>query len=175
MNTLKLVILLGFGVGLSACAPTVLGSQVNAPMVTSSRLSPIHAKAGQTLYVQYVYPRAVLDVADSRFNNLIIDFEDKSVTGNVTSQEAPAPWLNMSVKELPADWQLTLVDAAVRKEIAKTTTSGSSINVRYYEQLRVVYKVTLPVGANGAEFAELQFKDEKTDIGEVPVSIIVDK
>jgi len=176
MKKVKIMVLLCSGLFLSACAPAILGGQASAPVVSNTALSPLHAKAGQTVYVQYTYPQTYLDVPDRHFDSLVIDFDSTNfVSGNVNSQETPAPWLSMTSKGLPATWQLSLADAAVRKEIVKTTTSGNAVDVRYYNRMRVVYKITVPTNASGAELAELQFKDDGSDIGTADMSIIVDK
>ncbi len=176
MKKVKLVALLSSSLVLSACAPAILGGQASAPVVSNTALSPLHAKAGQTVYVQYTYPQTYLDVPDRHFDSLVIDFGSTNfVNGNVNSQETPAPWLSLTSKGLPATWQISIADAAVRKEIVKTSTSGYTTDVRYYNRMRVVYKVTLPADASGAELAELQFKDDGGDIGTADVSIIVDK
>ena len=176
MKKMKLTALLFSSLVLSACAPAILGGQASAPVVSNTGLSPLHAKAGQTVYVQYTYPQTYLDVPDRHFDSLVIDFEATNfVSGNVNSQETPAPWLSLTSKGLPATWQISLADAAVRKEIVKTSTSGRTTDVRYYNRVRVVYKVTLPADARGAELAELQFKDDGNDIGSNFVSIVVDR
>ena len=173
IKNLKLSAFLSLGLTLSACAPTILGSQIFTPVVSSSALTPVSVKAGQTVYVQYSYPRGALDVADARFDNLKISFDQRAANGDVTSQETPATWLNMTVMGLPSTWQVTLADAAIRKEVLGTTFSMSSTNIRYLERLRVVYKVTLPANASGREVALLKFMDGTREIGDVPLTINV--
>lgn len=171
MKKLKIAALLSLGLVFSACAPVVLGSQVYTPLVSASLISPVIARAGQTVYVQYSYPRGLLDVADSRFDSFNLSFDSRTVSGDVSSQEIPAPWLTMTQKGLPAGWQISLADAAIRKEVLKTTMSNNSIDIRYVERLRVVYRVTVPAGASGSEFATLSFKDGSQEVGTIPLSI----
>lgn len=43
--------------------------------------------------------------------------------------------------------------------------------VCYTDRIRVIYKVTLPAGATGAQRAVLSFRDENTNTGDVDLSI----
>ena len=173
MKNMKFAVLLALGLTLSACAPAVLGNQVFAPVVVDSALSPVAAKAGQTLYVQYSYNRGVLDVADARFENLKISFDERTTNGDVRSQETPAPWLNMTARGLPKTWEISLAAAAVRKEVLKTTYSSTSTDIRYVERIRVVYKILVPADASGHEMAMLTFRDGTAEVGDVPLMINV--
>ena len=171
MNNMKSALLLTLSVSLAACAPGVQGGQSYAPIVADSPRAGVKAKAGQTTYVQYSYDRDLLEISDGRFDSLKVNFNLRSASGDVNSPELAAIWLTMTAKGLPADWKISLNDAALRKEVVKTTTSATSTDIRYMERIRVIYKVTLPAGATGTQRAVLSFKDENTNVGDVDLSI----
>ncbi|ULH14345.1 hypothetical protein MF271_09820 [Deinococcus sp. KNUC1210] len=150
----------------ASCAPAVMGSQ-GSPYIADSTTTAAKGIAGKTVYVQYIYNQSAFDIDDDRFDAVKIDFAtyNQNTTGDVRSPENIAPWLGMKVSGLPAGWDVSLAQAWVRKNIVKTSTSNSSIDVRYYNQVRVIYKITLPVGAVGSEIAELSFTDNGKAVG----------
>ncbi|WP_425145701.1 hypothetical protein [Deinococcus sp.] len=114
-----------------------------------------------------------MDIPDRRFENLQVNFEARDVSGGVASPETDATWLRLSVSGLPAGWQLGLAQAVLRKNVVKTTNTNNGIDIRYTEQLRLVYKLTLPAGATGTQLAQLSFTDTETgaDLGTVPLMV----
>ncbi|WP_189092045.1 hypothetical protein [Deinococcus ruber] len=150
----------------ASCAPAVMGSQ-GAPYVAASATAAAQGMAGQTVYVQYTYNASTFDIDESRFDDLKIDFDtyNQNITGDVRSPENAAPWLEMKPSGLPEGWQISLAQAWVRKNVVKTSTDTKSINVRYYDQVRVIYKITLPLGAVGNKLIELAFTDTGKNVG----------
>ena len=108
-----------------------MGSQPYNPVIASSGLAPVLIAPGQTLYVNYTYPRSVLDISDTRFDVLKINFDSTTMDGNVDSPEARADWLSMTPANLPEGWQISLANAWIRKQISKTTNSARDIRVQY--------------------------------------------
>ncbi|ULH17673.1 hypothetical protein MF271_19875 (plasmid) [Deinococcus sp. KNUC1210] len=157
---------------LASCAPAVMGSQ-GAPVVAESSTTPARGVAGTTVYVSYTYNRGALTLPDRYFDDLQVNFDARDVAGGVMSPETPAPWLRMNARDLPADWQLTLVAAIVRKNVVKTSALQNGLNIQYTEQLRVIYKLTLPVGAAGQHRATLSFTDGDTgaQYGTIPLQV----
>ena len=168
MKNMKIVVALSVSLLFASCAPAVMGSQYS-PYVATSALASAQATPGKTVYVQYDYSAGALAIPDAYFDNLIINFDTRVTNGDVASPETPANWLSMTPDGLPADWQISIDRALVRKEIVKTTLGSSDINVRYYDRLRVVYKIILPANAAGTELAHLSFKDRTNgkDIGTI--------
>ena len=156
---------------LASCAPTIAGSQSYSPIMMSSAVLPVLATPGQTIFVQYTYPRSAFTIAKSRFDELKIDFRSTTMNGNVASPEARAEWLNMTPVDLPDGWQISLVNAMIRKEIDKTETSSRDINVQYYERVTVTYKISVPTNAKSFASVTLNFKDGSTAAGEIPMFI----
>ncbi|WP_420593574.1 hypothetical protein [Deinococcus sp.] len=153
---------------LSACAPTVMGSQPYSPVVADTAISPVKVSPGQTVYIQYVYPRSVLDIK-KHFEALKINFDARNVSNNVLSPEAKAEWLKLDTSEVPSNWQVSLASASIKKQIDSTSTDRLFTNVEYFEQLIVVYKVSAPADAKSFERLNLHFKDGQTDVGEIPL------
>ena len=172
MKKMKAVAVLGAGLLFVSCAPAVLGTQ-GTPYIADSATSSAKGVAGKTVYVQYTYSRGVLDIPDRRFDDLQVNFDARDVSGGVVSPETPASWLRMNVSGLPTDWQLTLADANLRKNVVKTSTGNNSIDIRYNEQLRLIYKITLPAGAKGVESARLAFADSDNGaaLGTIPLLV----
>ncbi|WP_424950367.1 hypothetical protein [Deinococcus sp.] len=164
---MKPILLLSLGLTLSACAPAMLGRGTLNPLVSASNTAPVKVLPGETVYVQYTYPRGIFTISDERYAHIFVS----TGSGSVGSQESPAYWLGMSAEGLPAGWQVTLAEAAVRKEVVASTLQGDTISYRYYERVRVVYKITLPADARGSAFALLKFKDGGAEIGVAPLMI----
>ena len=154
---------------LSACAPTVMGSQPYSPVVAESASSPVKISPGQTMYVQYVYPRSVLDIADGRFEALAINFEARDVKNDVVSPETKAEWLKLDDSDVPSNWKVSLSSASIKKQVNSTKADRLSTHVQYREQLILVYKVSAPADAKSFEQLTLHFKDGQTDVGEIPL------
>lgn len=158
---------------LSACAPTVMGTQSYNPVVQTTATAPTIVAPGQTVYVQYTYPGDALGVPDSRFDALDINFSSASTSDKVIGPEAEAAWLRMSASDLPAGVQVSLVRATIAKPVSTTTTSGGSVRVTYREVIRVLLKVTASEQATkGLEIADLTFADGAAT-GTVPFTVIV--
>jgi hypothetical protein len=79
----------------------------------------------------------------------------------------------MKADNLPNDWKITLAEAAIRKEIVRDTVAGDTINLRYFERVRVIYRVTVPSGATGSALALLTFMDGAAEVGKIPLTISV--
>ena len=168
MKKMKLLCVLSAGLLFASCAPAVTGSQSFNPVVASSGTAPLQGQAGQTVYVQYTYPRSVFTIPDERYASLYI-----GTSNGVSSSESHASWLSMTPTGLPEGWRISLADAALRKEVVSSALEGDMVRYRYYERVRVVYRVTLPAGASGRELGVLTFKDGNTTIGSVPLVITV--
>jgi hypothetical protein len=72
MKNMRSAILLALGLMLSACAPATLGSQVLNPLIGGTGIERAKVQAGQTVYIQYTYPRSFFDLSDQRFVNPVL-------------------------------------------------------------------------------------------------------
>ncbi len=169
MNKLHLAFAAALTVTLAACVPATVGVGTLNPLVAATVTTPAQAIAGQTVYVQYTYPKGYFTLSDRRFDLVSVG----ASSGTARTQESPAFWLAVTVTGLPAGWQVGIAEAAVRKEVISSALSGDMVGYRYYRQLRVVYRVTVPAGASGSEVALLKFKDGNDDMGEVPLVVTV--
>lgn len=159
--------------GLSACAPTQMGSQSYNPVVQTSARATTTVAPGQTVYAQYTYPGDALSIPDARFEALDINFGAAQYSDKVVGPEAEAAWLRMSASGLPQGVQVSLVSATIAKPISRTNVSGGSVRVTYSEVIRVLLKVTASAQAKrGLEVADLTFSDGAAT-GTVPLFIEV--
>ena len=132
---MKKGLLLILALTLASCAPTIAGSQSYSPIVMSSAVLPVLATPGQTIYVQYTYPRSAFTIARSRFDDLKIDFGSTSMNGNVASPEARAEWLKLDDSDVPSNWKVSLSSASIKKQVNSTKADRLSTHVQYREQL----------------------------------------
>lgn len=154
---------------LSACAPTQTGAGSLTPQVMSSYTSPLQVQPGQTLYVQYTYPRGLVRVNDKYFDDLKIDFGNRGGE-NVRSVSSPAGWLSMTPLSLPQGISVSLVSGAIMKDVVKTNNSGTSTEVKYYERVQATLKVTATAEAQPTTLTRvnLSYSDGNTE-SEVPL------
>lgn len=145
------------------------------PQVMTSLSQPSRVEPGQTVYVQYTYPRSLIDVNDKYFDDLQIDFGDRG-GDNVRSVRAPAGWLTMVPADLPEGVSVSLVGASILKEIVSTRETATATQVRFREQVQVTLKVTAAPGANtdDSDVATLVYSDGHTK-SPVPLPIRVGK
>ncbi len=68
---------------------------------------------------------------------------------------------------------MSLAQAAVRKGIVKTTTDDRSVEVLYYNQLRVTYKISVPNKFSSGKLLTASFTDNGKDIGSVSLYVSV--
>ena len=172
MKKMNLSLFVVFGLCLSSCAPTVLGTQ-RTPYLASSAGTAVPAVAGDTVFARYTYPSGALQIAPAYFDALPIDFNNHDVDGNVASVEINADWLRMVPQDLPVGWQITLAYAGIRKSVADTTSTANGVSVNFYRQLILVYKVTVPAGTNGSKVVHLEFTESGTSIGQLPLLVTV--
>lgn len=159
--------------GLSACAPTQTGTQSYNPVVQASATATTTVAPGQTVYAQYTYPGAALNISDARYEALDINFSAAQYSDKVVGPEAEAAWLRMSASGLPAGVQVALVGATIAKPISRTSVSGGSVRVTYNEVVRVLLRVTASAQARrGLDVADLTFSDGAAT-GTVPLAIEV--
>jgi len=171
MKHLHLPLLLTLGLTLAACAPTVRGADTYAPLLATSAFSPAEVAVGKTTYVRYAYPQGYVGVSDERFDALTIDFDKRNVTGDVSSSSIDAPWLKMNVKDAPNGWTVELARAELAKDIVRTTEKSASINVSYYDRVRVTYRITAAPGARSG-IAHLQFLDNGAPLEDVSLMLM---
>lgn len=155
---MKIKYLLPILVVLTACAPVPLGSSAaNPKKITSLGLYDATVVApGQTTYVAITYNASHLNVPDDLFDQEVpIDFENQNAIGNVKSLEMPVNWISLKAPELPQGWKIDLARSVLIREIVKTTQTGSSINVRFYDRVKLVYAITAP---NTREAKSLKFR-----------------
>ena len=147
---------------LSACAPTVMGTQSYNPVVHNDTDDVTVVAAGQTVYAQYTYLGAELGIPEERYKALDINFGGArySDQAKVVGPEAEASWLRMSTSGLPSGVQVSLVRATIAKPVNQTNHSGDYVQISYRKVMRVLLKVTAGAQAEkGLEVAELVFSD----------------
>lgn len=158
---------------LAACAPTQTGSRAVTPQVMASGASPVMLRPGQTVYVQYTYPRDVIKVNDQHFKDLKIDFDN--VGGqNVRSVEAYAGWLALKSAALPRGVTLSLSSASLVKEIVETTNTDRATQVRYYERVRVILKASAGADAPAVDDLFALTYSDGVDSSEVTLRVVVE-
>ncbi|UBV43380.1 hypothetical protein LAJ19_03980 [Deinococcus taeanensis] len=151
---------------LTACTSVQPGTADYVPLVQTSAASVARLAPGQTLYVQYRYPRNLLEEDqeyDQYFDALAFDYSPASrVNGNVPSPVKPADWLKLQAVEAPKGVTINVQKVNVVREVTKTTDSDSGVNVKYYEVFRVTYKITAAADAKtGVDTAKVTFNDGK--------------
>lgn len=165
--------LLAVSLLLAGCAPSQTGGGSGAPQVMSSPVSPVAIKPGQTLFVQYTYPRGAVEVDDQYFDGLTIDFNNRDID-RVRSVSAPAAWLTMTAQGLPKGLDVSLARAFILKEITRTNNTSTGTQVNFFERVQVTLKVTAaPTAEGGSKTGTLVYSDGKTK-SDVPLLVRVD-
>ncbi|WP_019010243.1 hypothetical protein [Deinococcus aquatilis] len=160
---------------LASCAPTMMGTQAYNPILLTTPFSAVRVAPGQTVFVQVKYPRGMLGVSDSLFDAVVIDFDKRGTTGEISSAENRADWLKMTASDLPKGVNVQLVQAGLLKDISRTKEKAASVEVNYSEIVRVVLKVTADQDAElGSKIADLKFTGNGVDDNEM-LSLSVEK
>lgn len=172
-NQIPWLAALGVTALLGACAPTQTGGASRTPEALATPISVVKLQPGQTRYVQLIYPRSAIRVNDKYFQDLRIDFDNVS-GGNVNSVENHAGWLKLKATDLPRGVTVRLDRASVMKEVTHTDKTRTGTTVNYYENVKVILKVTADADAKpvALHVAELTYSDGITD-SDVPLSISV--
>ena len=97
MKNLKIAAFFVLTLGLSACAPVVMGAGILNPVVVTTVFTPAKVTPGQTTYVSYTYPASTLKIADSRYASLILGISHGPSSSLIDSPRTPASWLSMKV------------------------------------------------------------------------------
>ncbi|GHG15599.1 hypothetical protein GCM10017784_02770 [Deinococcus indicus] len=153
---------------LSACTPVQPGSVDYVPLVQDSALSFTRLAPGQTVFVEYRYPRSLLEENeefDTYFNALTFNYSPSArVNGNVPDPVRPADWLKFKSAEAPRGVTISVQKVNVARAVRRTTETGDSVNVQYSDQFRVTYKVTAAADAEtGVDVAIVTFTDGKNN------------
>lgn|GEM_PF-2941210 len=128
---------------LAACAPAVsggFGNPVSLGLLETAKLQP-----GQTQYVAQKYPDSYFKFDEKSLDNtLTVDFKDKDISGNVKSIQRSITWVKVLRVDGPEGWKLEVAAIDGLREITNTTTNATSVQVRFYDYYRLVYKITAP-------------------------------
>ncbi len=116
-------------------------------------------KPGETRYVQVDYPREALELGQSYFNKLNIDFSNMS-GNNVNSAQDYANWLTLQKPRLPRGVTVTLDKAFIVKDVDRTYQNSGGTQVYYYEVFRLTYKIVVAPDAPAYDnYIELPLTD----------------
>ena len=143
----KLCFLLTSSLALTACTAVQRGEQFDYPVEQSSFLSETTVAPGQTVFVSYPYPRASIEKDnefDAQFDR--ISFDTSGVRGSdnkVPSVYVDAPWYTLKSVEAPVGVSVSLIRANIGRVVTQTRVNGSSVNVKYREEFKLVYKVSV--------------------------------
>ncbi len=153
---------------LTACTAVQPGTTDYAPLVQSSPESVTRLAPGQTVYVQYTYPRALLDendAFDAYFDDLTFNYSGASASNpTVPDVSRLANWLTLKSFDAPKGVTITPTKVMIMRKVSKTTVSMGSVNVRYNEQFQVLYKVAAAADAEtGVDLASVTFTTGKQD------------
>ncbi|OOV15100.1 hypothetical protein [Deinococcus sp. LM3] len=151
---------------LSACTPVQPGTTDYVPLVQDSILSFTRLAPGQTVFVEYRYPRSLLEENeefDTYFNALTFDYAPGArVNGNVPDPVRAADWLKFKSADAPKGVTISVQKVNVARAVRRTTETGGSVNVQYNDQFRVTYKITAAAdAATGVDAATVTFTDGK--------------
>lgn len=134
-------------ISFTACTPTVSGQQKFNPIVKETPYASTRVLPGETVYVQYNYPRGYFDEnddLDKYFDGLNFDYGSVRGDGDkVPTPVTSAPWLKLVSTDAPTGVSVELVDAAIARPVTQTKVNGSSVNIKYREEFRLTYKISV--------------------------------
>lgn len=153
---------------LSACTPVQPGSADYVPLVQESAIAFTRLAPGQTVFVEYRYPRSLFEQNeefDTYFNDLTFNYSASArVNGNVPDPIRAADWMKFKSAEAPRGVTISVQKINVARAVRRTTETGGSINVQYNDQFRVTYKVTAAADAEtGVDITSVTFTDGKNE------------
>lgn len=175
MNTaLRIFAILGAALTLGACAPTMTGS--GTPIQAASPLATLDVPAGRTIFVQYTYPAEYFGISKTDMDVTVpVDFNHRDAVDQVQSPSRAVDWLKLDATDAPNGWNVFLANVAAEKTIARTDNMSTSIEVRYYNNLRVTYKIDVPSTAAGAQPILAQLPVRGKEVKAVPLMLNVKK
>lgn len=166
---------------LGACAPLQRGGRADLPIEQPTSLSETTVLPGQTVYASYTYPRAAFEDDGEfagRFDAIALDYAGaRRNDDQVPDASALAPWFTLKTVEAPSGVSVALLRASIGRVVTQTRVSGASVSVRYREEFRLLYRVSVArgfrwtpapgVGGKGPEnpYAALTFSDGRRNIG----------
>ena len=132
---------------LVACAAVRPGEQPGVPIEQPTRLSETMVLPGQTVYVSYAYPRSVFEDDGElapRFDAISLDYARvRGAEDRVPDAYVDAPWFTLQSVEAPIGVSMSLLRARIGRVITQTQLSGGSVNVRYREEFRLLYRISV--------------------------------
>lgn len=158
---------------LTACAPVPLGSSVTNPKnISLSGLSSMTiVDPGKTTYIAVTYNASTLNIPDALIDREVpVNFDDQNAIGNINSLEASVNWITLKPSDIPKGWKIALARSVLIREIVKTTQGASSINVRYYDRVKLTYAITAP---NTNSTKSLKFRIETPKGGGDSTTLLV--
>lgn len=177
MKQSGVMLLLGLALlPLVACTTAQRGDQPGLPIEQPTSLSETTVLPGQTVYVGYAYPRALFEDTDEfagRFGAISLNYASVRRGGDrVPDVYLDAPWLTLKSVEAPQGVSVALLRASVGRVVTQTQVSGASVNVRYREEFRLLYRVSVarsfrwaPGADTDTPHATLTFSDGRRDFG----------
>lgn len=147
---------------LTACAAVQRGEQPGFPVEQPTSSSETTVLPGQTVYVSYAYPRSAFEDDDEfapRFNAITLDYARAFRKGNtVPDVYVAAPWFSLKAVDAPAGVAVALLQASIGRVVTEAKVSGASVSVRYREEFRLLYRVSVAPG----------FRAPATDVPQPP-------
>ncbi|MCD0169205.1 hypothetical protein [Deinococcus sp. 23YEL01] len=164
---------------LSACTPVQPGSADYVPLVQESAIAFTRLAPGQTVFVEYRYPRSLFEQDsefDTYFNDLTFNYSASArVNGNVPDPIRAADWMKFKSAEAPKGVTVSVQKVNVARAVRRTTETGGSVNVQYGDQFRVMYKITAAADAEtGVDITTVTFTDGKND-SEISLNLNINK
>ncbi|MVN88365.1 hypothetical protein GO986_16590 [Deinococcus sp. HMF7620] len=132
---------------LSACTAIQRGEQFDFPLEQTDALSPVKVQPGRTMFVQVPYSRSIFEddnELDTYFDGIDLNFNSvRGPNDKVPNAYRDASWLKLTAVDAPTGISVVLIKAEIGRIVNNTKVVGDSVNVRYSEQFRLTYKVSV--------------------------------
>lgn len=155
-------------VGFTACMPSATGQQKYNPVIKEAPYASTTVLPGETVYVQYNYPRSYFDENDDLnkyFDGMNFDFSSVRSDGDkVPTPITTAPWIKLVSTDAPTGVNIELADAVIARPVTQTKVIGTSVNVKYREEVRLTYKISVSPTFKPQEPSEIMKKLATSDL-----------
>lgn len=142
---------------LTACTAMQRGDQENYPVELTSPYAAAPVLPGKTAFVQVTYPRTAFEDGselDRYYDQVTFDYSTVRSDGDkVPDPYIGASWIKLDSVDAPKGLSVVLVKSEIGRAVIKTRIVGGSVDVQYYDKVRLTYKVSV-----AADFTPTQKK-----------------